>query len=50
MRHDRIDTVVESVDMRCMYEVHAEHDFTTAPRGIAVGSVESLLGPLGENA
>jgi len=43
IRHDRIDTVVESTPLRCMYEVHSEHDFTLARRQIAVGSPESLL-------
>src|SRR5687767_3084518 len=32
VRHERIDTVVESTTLRCMYEMRAEHDFTTTPR------------------
>jgi hypothetical protein len=43
VRHERIDTVVESTTLRCIFEVRAEHDFTSAPREIAVGSAESLL-------
>ena len=46
VRHDRIDTVIESTSLRCMYEVHTEHDFTSTPREIAVGSPESLLASL----
>jgi hypothetical protein len=46
IRHDRIDTVVESTSLRCMYEIHTEHDFTSAPREIAVGSTASLLAGL----
>jgi hypothetical protein len=42
-RHERIDTVIESTELRCMYEVHTEHDFTQVPRSIAVGSPDSLL-------
>lgn len=43
VRHDRIDTVIESTTLRCMYDVQAEHDFTSTPRAIAVASPESLL-------
>jgi hypothetical protein len=46
VRHERIDTVVESTSLRCMYELHTEHDFTSLPREIAVGSPESLLAAL----
>jgi hypothetical protein len=46
VRHDRIDTVIESKRLRCMYEVRAEHDFTSTPREIAVGSPGSLLASL----
>lgn len=46
VRHDRIDTVIESTRLRCMYGVHAEHDFTAAPREIALASPESLLAGL----
>lgn len=43
VRHERIDTVVESTTLRCMYELHTEHDFTSVPREIAIGSDDSLL-------
>jgi hypothetical protein len=46
VRHERIDTVIESTRLRCMYEVHSEHDFTAMPLPIAVGSPESLLAGL----
>jgi hypothetical protein len=46
VRHDRIDTVVESTSLRAMYEVRAEHDFTGTPRQIALGSDRSLLAGL----
>jgi hypothetical protein len=46
VRHDRIDTVIESTSLRCMYEVRTEHDFTSTPREIAVGSPGSLLASL----
>jgi len=43
---ERIDTVVESTTLRCMYEMRAEHDFTTTPREVALASPESLLAAL----
>lgn len=43
VRHDRIESVIESTTLRCMYEVQTEHDFTGAPLPIEVGSAESLL-------
>jgi hypothetical protein len=46
VRHERIDTVVESTTLRCMYEMRAEHDFTTTPREVALASPESLLAAL----
>ena len=47
VRHERIDTVIESTALRCMYEVRSEHDFTSVPRAIGLGSAESLLAALG---
>ena len=47
IRHERIETVVESTKLRCMYQVHTEHDFTRTPREIAIESSESLLATLG---
>jgi hypothetical protein len=46
VRHDRIDTVIESTKLRCMYEVKTEHDFTLEPNEIELGSGESLLSTL----
>jgi hypothetical protein len=46
VRHDRIDTVIESTKLRCMYEVKTEHDFTLDPNEIDLGSGESLLSTL----
>ena len=45
-RHERIDTVIESTRLRCLYELHTEHDFTLVPREIALASPESLLAAL----
>ena len=46
VRHDRINTVIESTTLRCMYEVKTEHDFTLEPNEIDLGSAQSLLGAL----
>ena len=46
VRHDRIDTVIESTSLKRMYEVHTEHDFTEAPALIGLGSPASLLASL----
>ena len=46
VRHDRIDTVIESTSLRCMYELRTEHDFTSTPVEIEIGSLESLLATL----
>ena len=46
VRHDRIDEVIESTEVRAMYELRSEHDFTRDPREIEVGSAESLLAAL----
>jgi hypothetical protein len=43
VRHQRIDEVVESTRLRCMYELRTEHDFTRDPRAVDVGSAESML-------
>jgi len=45
-RHERIDTVIESTTLRCMYELRTEHDFSQLPRQIDVGSSASLLATL----
>jgi hypothetical protein len=46
VRHDRIDTVIESTHLRCMYELQTEHDFTSVPAQIDIGAPESLLAGL----
>src|SRR5262245_11306146 len=46
VRHDRIATVVESVELRAMYEVRTEHDLTGEPVEIGLGSPDSLLSVL----
>jgi hypothetical protein len=46
VRHDRIETVVESTPLRAMYEVRTEHDFTGRPRSIPLGAPGSLLAGL----
>ena len=48
VRHDRIETVIESTSLRCMYELRTEHDFTSAPLEIDAGSSASLLATLME--
>ena len=47
-RHNRIDEVIESTELRAMFEVKSEHDFTAEPREIELGSAESLLAALAE--
>jgi hypothetical protein len=46
VRHDRIDEVIESTELRGMYDLRSEHDFTTAPRPVDLASPESLLAAL----
>jgi hypothetical protein len=46
VRHDRIDTVVGSTSLPSMYELQAEHDFTSAPVAIEPGSPQTLLASL----
>src|SRR5215471_10913561 len=45
-RHERIDTVIESTALRCMYELRTEHDFSHLPQQIDIGSTPSLLAAL----
>jgi hypothetical protein len=47
VRHERIDTVVESTALRAFYDLGGEYDFSASPRRIADGSPESLLSGLG---
>jgi len=46
VRHERIDTVIESTTLRCMYELRTEHDFSQLPQQISIGSPASLLAAL----
>jgi hypothetical protein len=46
VRHERIDTVIESTTLRCMYDVRTEHDFSHLPQQIDIGSAASLLAAL----
>jgi len=46
VRHERIETVIESTTLRRMFEVRSEHDFSDVPRRIELGSAESLLASL----
>jgi hypothetical protein len=43
VRHNRIDGVIESTELRAMYRVASEHDLSRDPREIEIGSAESLL-------
>lgn len=43
VRHDRINEVIESTELKALYAVASEHDFTATPREISPGSTESLL-------
>ena len=45
-RHERIDTVIESTTLRCMYDLRTEHDFSHLPQQIGIGSPASLLAAL----
>ena len=42
VRHSRIDEVVDSTVLREFYELRTEHDFSSSPREIALGSLASL--------
>jgi len=46
VRHERIDSVIESTTLRCMYELRTEHDFSRLPQQIDIGSPASLLAAL----
>jgi hypothetical protein len=43
VRHGRIDDVIESTELRAMYRLATEHDFSGDPREVEVGSPNSLL-------
>ena len=44
-RHERIDTVIESTTLRCMYELRTEHDFSQLPQQISIGTSRSRARP-----
>lgn len=46
VRHNRIDDVIESTELKAMYRLATEHDLSHDPREIEMGSPESLLGVL----
>ena len=46
VRHERVDTVIESTTLRCMYELRTEHDFSHLPQQVDIGSPASLLAAL----
>ena len=46
VRHNRIDDVIESTELRAMYRLATEHDLAHDPREIEIGSPESLLSAL----
>jgi hypothetical protein len=48
VRHERIDTVVESTKLRAMFELKTEHNFSGAPQEILLGSEVSLLANMGD--
>jgi len=43
VRHSRIDDVVESTVLHAFYDLRTEHDFSSDPRAVEIGSVASLL-------
>jgi hypothetical protein len=46
VRHERVDTVIESTTVQAIYDLRSEHDFTTEPLAIAAADAASLLAPL----
>jgi hypothetical protein len=47
-RHSRIDEVIESTELRAFYDLPCEHDLSSTPRQILLGSPESLLQAFGD--
>jgi hypothetical protein len=41
VRHDRIDDVIESTELKAMFDLRSEHDFTNEPRELELGTLES---------
>lgn len=48
VRHSRIDEVIESTELRAFYELRCEHDLSSSPRQIGLGSSESMLKAFGD--
>jgi hypothetical protein len=46
VRHDRIDDVVESTELRAFYDLRCQHDLTSTPREVTLRSALSLLSSL----
>ena len=46
VRHSRIDDGVESTVLHAFYDLRTEHDFSSDPRPVTVGSSESLFAAL----
>ncbi len=46
VRHTRIDEVIESTILHAYYDLRTEHDFTSDPRSVPLGSAASLLSQL----
>ena len=43
VRHDRIDEVIESTELRAFYDLRCEHDLMSTPREVTLMSAASLL-------
>jgi hypothetical protein len=48
VRHSRIDEVIESTELRAFHDLRCEHDLSSTPRQILLGSPESLLEGFGD--
>jgi hypothetical protein len=46
VRHDRIDEVIESTELRAFYDLRCEHDLAGAPTEVPLLSATSLLSSL----
>lgn len=43
VRHSRIDTVIDSTVHHGCYDLRTEHDFSSEPRAVGLGSDDSLV-------
>lgn len=50
VRHSRIDEVVESTVLHAFYDLRTEHDFSSDPRSVRIGSAASLLSAFAEHS